>query len=316
MRPASFALLVAVVACGAGPNAVAAPIAPAAAATSEILARLPDGRRLLFRCMGVGGPTILLEAGFAATSGAWFKVQPLLARSERSCAYDRAGLGRSDPGPEPRDAAAIARDLDQGLRAARIAGPFILVGHSAGALYVRQFAALRRGEIAGMVLVDPSVEHQDRRLDEALGPGAGDLSALRAHIIGCIDEAGGRSGAASGRPGCGAQHAAAASVWRTQLSELDNLWGRTSDEVAAAHPGQDATPLLVLTAGGRAPPSTPGARRGLEAWRALHAELAVSSSRGAERLVPGSSHMMMFDRPDAIVSAVADINSEYGSTGR
>src|SRR5579859_5390461 len=89
-------------------------------AQSGRIVRLPDHRALNFRCSGRGAPTVLLEAGFGAGSNAWGKVAPRIAQVTQVCAYDRAGFGFSDPGPMPRDGAAIARDLDAGLKAARI----------------------------------------------------------------------------------------------------------------------------------------------------------------------------------------------------
>ena len=91
-----------------------------------------DGRRINVRCLGAGAPTVILESGYEADSLAWWKVEPEVARFTRVCSYDRAGAGFSDPGPLPRDGAAIAADLDKALSAAGIRGPFVLVGHSAG----------------------------------------------------------------------------------------------------------------------------------------------------------------------------------------
>src|SRR5438105_2292686 len=101
--------------------------------------KLPDGRAINFRCMGRGSPTVIFESGFGASSRAWTEVQALVAPTNKACAYDRAGYGFSDPGPLPRDGAAVARDLDQALRAARLSGPYVIVGHSAGALYALLF---------------------------------------------------------------------------------------------------------------------------------------------------------------------------------
>jgi len=137
------------------------------------LVKLPDGRRINLRCAGHGSPTVVFDGGYLANSGAWFKVQPQVATLTRACSYDRAGSGFSDPGPLPRDGQAVARDLDQTLRAAGVGGPYILVGHSAGALYARLFADLRPKDVVGMVLVDPTVEHQDQRFDALFGRGAG-----------------------------------------------------------------------------------------------------------------------------------------------
>jgi pimeloyl-ACP methyl ester carboxylesterase len=293
------------------------------AAADGQLARLPDGRHLNFRCSGQGQPTVLFDGGFAADSTAWYKVQPLIARDHRACAYDRAGYGLSDPGPLPRDGAATAKDLDEGLRAAGIHGPFVLVGHSAGGLYVRLFADRRPREIVGMVLVDPSIEHQDRRFAMAFGPGAGSLAPLRARAAACLAAA--ESGAlpstdkalARCTPSPPPRDPAARarmirpSIWSTQVSELDTLWGATSDEVDAGRTSYGALPLIVLTADGTNAGVPAAARPAVDGlWRSLHQEIARRSTRGAERLVTGSSHLMMLDRPDAVAQAIVEVINE------
>jgi pimeloyl-ACP methyl ester carboxylesterase len=289
------------------------------------LVRLSDGRQLNFRCSGHGGPTVILEAGFAASSREWTKVQALAARHRRVCAYDRAGYGLSDPGPEPRDGTAIARDLDQGLKAAGINGPFILVGHSAGGLYVRVFAALRPAEVRGMVLADPSVEHQDQRFSSVFGANAASLAPLRQRAERCLAAAEAHTlpspdpalapCAPTPKPGApsaaGSEQLAEAlrpSTWQTQISELDNLWTPTSEEVATGLPNYGAIPIIVLTADGTYAIAPEWARDTLLTyWRALHREIAAKSSRGEERLVSDSSHMMMFDRADAIADAIDEV---------
>lgn len=104
---------------------------------------------------GGAGPVVLLEAGSFGFSADWAAVQEkLAARGVRSLAYDRAGLGFSEPGPAPRDGLAIARDLEALLAAAGEAGPFILCAHSMGGLHVHLYAARNRARVAGLVLVD------------------------------------------------------------------------------------------------------------------------------------------------------------------
>ena len=80
--------------------------------------------------------------------------QRLTQANQRSCAYDRAGLGQSDPGPGPRDGLAVTHDLERLLVAADEPGPYILVGHSMAGLYVRLFTARNPDKVAGVVLVD------------------------------------------------------------------------------------------------------------------------------------------------------------------
>jgi pimeloyl-ACP methyl ester carboxylesterase len=121
-----------------------------------------DGHRLHLVVMGDGhpGPTVVLDAGMVSFSSNWAWVQPELAKSVRVVAYDRAGLGWSDPGPGPRDAGRNAQELHAGLQEAGITGPYVLAGHSYGGLAVRAFAALYPEDVVGMVLVDGS--HPDQ----------------------------------------------------------------------------------------------------------------------------------------------------------
>lgn len=115
------------------------------------------GRSLFIRCMGTGGPdtpTVLLEAATTQWSEHQLYVQYGLQPTHRVCAYDRAGLGRSDPGAEPRTAQGAVDDLDEALRVAGIEGPYVLVGNLQGGLYARLFAAQHPDDVRALVLVD------------------------------------------------------------------------------------------------------------------------------------------------------------------
>ncbi len=286
----------------------AIPAVSARADTTALFARLPDGRRINLRCAGAGAPTVLLESGYEGSSLAWSKVQPIVARTTRVCAYDRAGLGLSDPGPLPRDGAAIAADLDQALRAAHIAGPFVVVGHSAGGLYVRLFADRRPRDVVGMVLVESSVEHQDRAFARAFGPRAGSVQPLIDHARACL--AATRPGAT--RPAnlapasCGA---GPASQWRTNLSEIETLFTATSDDVERGRRSYGAMPIVVLTAGDAYAdiPDARARRAVLAFWAGLHQGLAAMSSRGSAQLVAGATHMIILDHPAAVAAAIDEV---------
>lgn len=271
------------------------------------LARLPDGRALAFRCAGAGSPTVVLESGWGATGRAWSKVIPRVAATTRVCAYDRGGMGASDPGPTPRDGAAIARDLDDGLRAAGIAGPFVMVGHSAGGLYVRLFANRRPTDVVGMVLADPSVEFQDKRMAASLGPGAGSTAGLRARTAACLAAAT-RHELPSVDPKllrCNA--ATPVATWTAQLAELDTLWTATSDAIAAGRAAYGAMPLIVLTAGNAYAGSPENVRIALDrVWAGLHAELAERSMSGVRRTV-ASGHLIPRDNPQVVADAIGEV---------
>jgi pimeloyl-ACP methyl ester carboxylesterase len=121
-----------------------------------------DGIRLHYVEMGQDkpGPTVILDSGMASFSSNWAWVSQELASTTRVVAYDRAGLGWSDPGTTPRDAAKSARQLHALLQAASIPAPYVLAGHSYGGLVMRMFADLYPDEVVGMALVDSS--HPDQ----------------------------------------------------------------------------------------------------------------------------------------------------------
>jgi pimeloyl-ACP methyl ester carboxylesterase len=320
------ALILTIAVCGPALAALKFPANEASAHPGQLV-RLPDGRHINFRCTGSGAPTVILEGGFAATSLAWFKVQPQVAKTNRVCAYDRAGYGFSDPGPLPRDGAAVARDLDQALKAGKIAGPYILVGHSAGALYMRLLASRLPAETVGMVLVDPSVEHQDDRFAATFGRGVNSLAGIRARAERCLEAAEKRALPSAEAPlavcvpapranQTGAVNAAQRAQalrpqnWRTQVSELDSLWGSTSEQVDRSRASYGDMPLIVLTADGTYAAAPERARAPLATlWWGLHREIAARSSRGESRRIADSSHMMMLDKPEAIVAAIAEVSA-------
>lgn len=100
-------------------------------------------------------PLVVLEHGAFGCAADWAVVQErLAAQGLRSVAYDRAGLGHSDPGPAPRDGRAIVADLAALLRRLDEPGPYVLVGHSMGGLMVRLFALTHPDKVVGVVLVD------------------------------------------------------------------------------------------------------------------------------------------------------------------
>ncbi len=103
---------------------------------------------------GEGSPTVVLDAALGGSCLSWTHVQPTVARFARVCSYDRAGMGWSDGGPEPRTALRTAEELYALLHNAGVPGPYVLVGHSFGGFTARLFATKYPDEVAGLVLID------------------------------------------------------------------------------------------------------------------------------------------------------------------
>jgi pimeloyl-ACP methyl ester carboxylesterase len=114
------------------------------------------GFRLHVKCDGAGAPTVVFDAALGGSSISWAWVQPEIARTNRTCIYDRAGYGWSDAGPFPRTAGRMVDELRTLLQRSGVDPPYVLVGHSFGGLVMRIFAARYRSDVVGLVLVDPA----------------------------------------------------------------------------------------------------------------------------------------------------------------
>ena len=106
---------------------------------------------------------MVFESALGGWSIDWAAVQNLLPRGVRACAYDRAGYGWSDASGHRSSPADVADELAALLDNAGETGPYLLVGHSLGGIYARQFAHRYPGQVAGMVMVDSAHEEMLRR---------------------------------------------------------------------------------------------------------------------------------------------------------
>ena len=120
-----------------------------------------DGERLHVVCAGAGRPVVLFEAGIAASSLSWTRVQPEVARFARACAYDRAGLGWSDPATNARRVDRMIAELRSVAAHVAPSQPVVLVGHSFGVFLALVYAMRYPADVAGLVLLDPPTEWQN-----------------------------------------------------------------------------------------------------------------------------------------------------------
>ncbi len=117
-----------------------------------------NGKSLYIQCQGqsgTGAPTIILETGEGAPGQAMRILQLKLAARTLTCAYDRANTGSSSPAPQPRSGQDVTEDLHALLAAAQVPGPYVLVGHSAGGMFVQLYARKYAAQVAGVVSMNP-----------------------------------------------------------------------------------------------------------------------------------------------------------------
>lgn len=293
--------------------------------------KTPEGRKLRVHCLGKGSPTVILESGLGDGAWSWRTTQPEIAKMTRVCGYDRAGLGLSQPAQGPRDVEAMSADLGVVVKAVSRGKPVVLVAHSLGGPIVRQYAYHHPDMVAGLVLVDPSADHQNERF-RAILPDFDKMNRINyAPLQRCkalLEKGPIAEGAPEYKmcinkppPDMPADlthfHYAynqSPIHYGEVMAELESATGdANAKEADAARHALGDKPLLVLTAG--APARLPGStadqqKRFEQAWYEMHNEIAALSTRGRQRVVPGASHYIQGDKPEAVIAAVAEVLTE------
>ncbi len=271
--------------------------------------RLVDigGHRLHIHCSGTGSPTVIFDSGLGGTSLDWTLTQPAISKTTRACAYDRAGMGWSDPGPLPRSAKQIAGELHALLMAAGIAPPYVLVGHSLGGKNIRMFARDYPSEVAGMVLVDARNECMDFHTSAAEArdfakqiKSQSRLYKLAA-VLG-IPRLFGRSLADA--PNLPPDVAAQTILFATRTKTIDATasegTARADNDVELRDaPSLGDRPVIVLASGVNMAQSAD--------WRASQKIQAGLSRDDRLILAKGSRHYIQWERPGLVITAIREV---------
>ena len=255
------------------------------------------GRTMHLVCVGptdTGEPTILLESGGGMDYSTWTEILPVMQSTHRLCAYDRAGLGASDPPAEAsRLAADQVADLRAMLDAAGVSGPFVVGSWSYGATVATLFTQAYPDEVVGLLFVDPQSPGVVAKWRDALPAPTDDepasVTSLRKEFDTFYDDP-------------------------SQNPEHVHLLPSLAEAAAALEaPGQlfGDRPVVVLSAG-----STPATQQGLppdlattlqDLWIAAQQELADESTAGTRETVPGAGHAIQVEKPQAVIDALEDV---------
>ena len=267
--------------------------------------RLVDvgGYRLHLNCAGSGSPTVVLLPGAGEISSTWGWIAPTIARDARVCVYDRAGRGWSEGETSQQDGVALAADLRTLLDRAHETGPFVLVGHSFGGLYVLNFAAQYPDQVAGVVLLDsthpdmftrlptyPMIYEAYRRVS-AVFPSLARLGIGRIAYRSNFDKLPLQSRR---------EELAFWSTARAARSAHDEwveapLVMRQARSLRTLSP----RPLVVVTA----------AKEAQDGWIPLQSELAALSINSEHRIVPNATHTSLVDDERDASNSTAAIRS-------
>jgi pimeloyl-ACP methyl ester carboxylesterase len=274
-----------------------------------------DGRMLRWIEAGSGPATVICEAALGEPGSlAYAGVIPAVAANTRIIAYDRAGLGASDPA-DPLSLDSQIGDL-AALAAKASEGPCVLAGHSWGGLLVLLVAAQRPELIAGLVLVDPADElywaslppeiHQqnvDEGNDILLRQAHGTLDELikdsfRDYANRLTPDQRLRDLILDAYATCYRHRSQAAMV----LSESDLFTGSVAEihRIRSAGSVPDV-PLVVLSA------TTGTTKEFRDRWTGVQANLAASVPGGTHIVLPDTGHAINAERPEAIAAALNQV---------
>ena len=296
------------------------------------------GWQLHINCTGeavASQPTVILEAGAGDFSVDWSLLQPRVARFARVCSYDRAGSGWSDLGPRPRTMHQIVWELHALLQKSGERPPYVLVGHSYGALLVRLYASTYPSEVAGMVLEESADERGAftmvdgkgvRLVDTAKGEPIAPVKTsgpLRESdfkpggIKSLIEQAAREGPAHATKPPYDKLPTEAQRMRTWALGQFktyaanDNPFA--AEELAAllaerkkAAPPLGDMPLIVLSRG-LPEGESPRAKEAQEGHNRFQADNVRLSSVGKQVIAERSRHHICIDEPELEASAIRDI---------
>lgn len=248
--------------------------------------------------MGRGEPAVVIETGLGDQMDRLTRLQQLIAKHTTVFAYNRAGYGQSEPGPLPRDCSREANELKALLEKAQVPGPYVLVGHSLGALNVQLLAARHPDLAVGMVLLDPPP------LSFILGQDYQQLRAMADQMT-AQWQATADSGAASDDP----QERRQAAFLQMIASEHRQMFGESARQVAAISSFGDM-PIVIVAAGLPNPAFGEIAEEYQRYWIEQSRSLADKSAASRFILAEGAGHHLHADAPDLVAESILSVVRE------
>jgi len=215
-------------------------------------------------------------------------------------------MGWSEMGPEPRDARQISSELHTLLDKAGIEGPYVLVGHSLGGMYMQTYAARYPEEVAGVTLVDSSTEpdqfsqrpeardsYEPQKQRLAVVPQLVQLGVSLLARLGVVRLLSKLDPASPELP-------------PQQRAQIDALTPSTRGVSTYALEFLAPTQSRRLESLGNKPLAVVTAGKSEPSWLELQDKLATLSSNSIHRVVKGATHTsLLYDRSDSQATSAA-----------
>lgn len=141
---------------------------PSIAEFQETQIRLSTHRITTYSVIRNSKYLIVFETGLGDDHSVWNqnKLPATICSKEDVLMYDRAGYGKSELGPSPRNLVQLSSEFEQVVNSFANNRKLILVGHSIAGMILRDFAIKNPSKVAGMLLVDPSHEFYNHPTQE------------------------------------------------------------------------------------------------------------------------------------------------------
>jgi pimeloyl-ACP methyl ester carboxylesterase len=281
-----------------------------------------SGGAMLLERSGIGGPPVVFLAGGGMSGLYYWNVHNRVAEFTTSVMYDRLGLGWSTAVDLPRTGTQVTDDLHELLRVVAVPGPYVLVGHSLGGLYARHYAKRFSGEVAGLVLLDPTHEDlatylPEKHARQLIDWNADDLfppkqrEAMRTRYRSAFGRALANWPAEIREPLLDREFSSEG--FRQSLREPMNM-SHLFGEVRDAGPDPDVSVIFVSAMGSDAflqdmvsPEARTAAAEVNQDKHRLYTDLAATLPRAEVRRLNDVGHSgIAWRRPDAVVRAVRD----------
>ncbi|OMF12143.1 hypothetical protein BK131_19265 [Paenibacillus amylolyticus] len=267
-----------------------------------------SGRNMHLYTAGKGEVTVVFASDWG-TPNPYVDFSPLydkLKSQVKIAVYDRFGYGYSDYTDEPRDVDTISEEIHQLLRTSGQRPPYIMVGHSMGALETLRFAQRYPDEVAGMVMIDGGSPEYYSRAEMDIPEWMMDWSRflVKTGIARTLLQSDRMMASLVIDPKLVTEPMKKAVMISTlRHAYNDNVMeevrnSRTNAACVLENKTKFDFPLTILTAGSE------DSAEDSEAWQTDQADFASWSRHGTQLTVPHAKHSIHKSQPDIVAAEI------------